>query len=79
MFGPLRVDVVVGTATATGATAASEQSVNVYQTFWGNEWGNKGEYKGGAKTLGDAEEVRANVEIRPERVKEFYQERQGCE
>lgn len=85
-FGPLRVDVADGVTTPTGAGASvgtgtavgAEQSIEVYQTFWGNEWGNKGEYKGGAKGV-DGAEVRANVEIRAERVKQFYEERLGCE
>ncbi|KAH0551128.1 hypothetical protein GP486_007530, partial [Trichoglossum hirsutum] len=57
-FAPLRVDV--------GADGA----VEAWQTWRGNEWGNKGERRGG----GSGGVV---IEIRPAGTKEFYIERQG--
>lgn len=64
-FPPLRVDV---TSQQEGAGAG--EKAEVYQTFWGNEWGNKGEYRGGG--AGEA-----TIQIQAESVKNFYQERQG--
>lgn len=71
------------------AESGAMERIEVYQTFWGNAWENKGEYRGGGRgpvrkaAAGIAEDSRgdvtATVEIRPEGVKEFYSVRQGCE
>lgn len=57
------------------------QRVDAWQTFWGNEWANKGEYRGGndGAAVREGEEVNAVISIVPERIKEFYEKRQGCE
>lgn len=70
MFPPFRVDV---TATkdveAVGSSnGEDEERVDVWQTFRGNEWDNKGERRGGNA-----------VEVVPVAKKEFYQDRGGCE
>lgn len=64
-FGPLRVDV------------DEAGGVGVWQTFWGNEWSNKGEYKGGREASDAAGVVEVNVPA--ERRKEYYSQRAGCE
>ena len=76
-FPPLRVDVIAGVETGS-------EHVDVWQTFWGNEWGNKGEHRGsGTWARGGEGGVGAGqavvVETKPERTKDYYQERQGCE
>lgn len=87
MFGPLRVDVAGASVEGEGVAKEGTERVDVWQTFWGNEWSNKGEYRGGgtgpaesASTSGaGAKTATATVEVRPEGVKEFYSVRQGCE
>ena len=65
-FAPLRVDV-----TRIGGDGG-EKKVEVWQTFRGHEWGNKGE------KLGDGNGgVRVKVQVLGER--RFYEERKGCE
>jgi len=68
-FAPYRVDV-------TTMGDEGRENVEVWQTFWGNEWGNKGERIGGSIwEESSSESVR--IEARVERVKNYYQERQG--
>jgi len=67
-FEPLRIDV------ESNQTAPGGEYVTAWQTFKGNEWDNKGEIRG----HGDgAEEVK--IEVRSTGVKDYYQQRQGCE
>lgn len=71
-FPPARVDF--------NATAAR---VDVWQTFWGNAWENRGEWRGGGQVAsllkeGEVDE-RVDVEIAPVRRNEYYTERAGCE
>ena len=67
-FEPLRVDVTV-----EGDGKGSEQEkVVVWQTFLGNEWGNKGEKRG----EGPSGVV---AEVWPIGAKEYYEVRGGCE
>jgi hypothetical protein len=60
-FAPLRVDV--------SDDGKGGLEVDAWQTWRGNEWGNKGERRGGGEV----------VEVSPVGGKEFYAERQGCE
>jgi len=62
------------------------ENVEVWQTFWGNEWGNKGA-RVGAGTMSsrvgmdddETSDEAVVIEIKPERAKEYYAERDGCE
>ena len=78
-FSPLRVDV---NATQTNPGGKPATRVDAWQTFWGNEWGNKGEYRGGGLPDVTEEKVQpavdphvVNVEARPVAKKEYYMER----
>lgn len=64
VFPPYRVDV-----TSSAADTAGEK-VEVWQTFRGNEWNNKG------PQLGHAQHA-LTIEARPAGIKEFYQQRGG--
>jgi hypothetical protein len=64
-FQPYRVDV----GHSEGSDTAQE-IVHVWQTFRGNEWGNKGPYLGSAQG-------QLRVDIRPAAQKDFYQSRGG--
>lgn len=70
-FAPFRVDVTTEQAGADGVGAA-EEKVEVWQTFRGNEWDNKGQRLGEGK--GDVV-----VALTPSGRKEYYQKREGCE
>lgn len=74
-FEPLRVDV--------DTDENGVEWVKSWQTFYGNEWDNKGEKRGEgvAAAGGDGEkhEAIAVIESRVTGPKEFYQEREGCE
>jgi hypothetical protein len=67
IFPPLRVDVVTG---EDGGSQQQQQNISAWQTFRGNEWGNKGPSLGSAR----GELV---VEMRPSNEKGFYQVRGG--
>lgn len=79
-FPPNRVDV---NTTSLNGEGHREARVDVWQTFWGNEWGNKGEYRGGgavdlSKQSKKAGEVNViSVETKPIGKREFYLERAG--
>ena len=79
-FPPSRVDV---NTSSTNADGKKEARVDVWQTFWGNEWGNKGEYRGGSVvSLSEADrrtekESVVAVELKPQARKEYYIERPG--
>lgn len=75
-FGPLRVDVET-TIGGDGDAEARREKVEVHQTFWGNEWRNKGERRGGAVAEPGAQ-ARCIVEVKAERAKDYYMERAGC-
>lgn len=76
VFAPLRVDVAPAAGIPEVGAGVSSESVEVFQTFWGNEWGNKGERRArGVSKQGAGGVV---VEVWPERVKDYYQERSGC-
>ncbi|KAF1990093.1 hypothetical protein K402DRAFT_371064 [Aulographum hederae CBS 113979] len=60
-FEPLRIDV------------SANDSVTAWQTFRGNEWGNRGEVRG----VGDGREKAVEVEVRCLGGKEFYAVRAG--
>lgn len=90
-FQPGRVD-VNGSVEAVGVDGRQEgkRKVDAWQTFWGNEWGNKGEWWGGGVVGGGAggaggtghggEEVQdVRIEVRPRVRREYYTERAGCE
>ena len=66
----MRVDVSVSPEDGEG-----KKRVDIWQTFRGNEWDNKGEKLGGG-TLGQGG-VKVNVGVLAER--KFYEVRQGCE
>lgn len=68
-FPPYRVDVTLGDAGADGASG--EELVEVWQTFRGNEWSNKG------SKFGEGQEM-LTVELRPLSKKNFYETRGGC-
>lgn len=70
-FAPYRVDVTSEQAGADGV-AATEEKVEVWQTFRGNEWDNKGAKLGEGK--GDVV-----VSLAPNGKKDYYQKREGCE
>lgn len=80
-FAPARVDVNTSSVNAEGK---KEARVDVWQTFGGNEWGNKGEYRGGGavnlskegKKQKEEENVIA-VEVKPLGTKEYYLQRAG--
>jgi len=61
-FWPLRVDV----------DGSEEGKIEIWQTFRGNEWENKGERMGGG--VGDV-----RIEARAAGEKGFYEGRGGCE
>lgn len=68
-FEPLRIDVSI--EEAVEGSGEKKEMVRAWQTFFGNEWDNKGESRGeGGNGL--------VVEIRPVGQKWFYQERTGC-
>lgn len=69
-FPPFRVDVSVAQAGADDNVA--EELVQVWQTFRGNEWSNKG------SRLGEGKRV-LNVALQPSSKKDFYQQRGGCQ
>jgi O-acetylhomoserine/O-acetylserine sulfhydrylase len=64
VFQPFRVDVAVV------KTQNQAQAVDVFQTFRGNEWGNKGEKI--------AEKEKGVWEVRAVKTKAYYEERSGC-
>lgn len=68
-FPPCRVDVSMTEAGADDS--APEEVVEVWQTFRGNEWSNKG------PKFGEGKQQLA-VELRPVARREFYQQRGGC-
>lgn len=70
MFEPLRIDVSI--EEAVEGSGEKKEVVQAWQTFWGNEWDNKGE----SRATGGNGVV---VEVKGVRGKEFYVERQGCE
>jgi Protein of unknown function (DUF2012) len=74
-FEPLRVDV--------GTDENGIEWAKSWQTFYGNEWDNKGEKRGegvaAAGGAGENNEAIAVIESRVTGAKEFYQEREGCE
>ena len=77
-FVPMRVDVVALPAVEgkVNAEQGSERKrVDVWQTFRGNEWNNKGEWLGGG-TL-EQGGITINVGVLAERA--FYEARPGCE
>nr|OQO23908.1 hypothetical protein B0A51_07298 [Rachicladosporium sp. CCFEE 5018] len=63
-FAPYRVDIT------TAAAASAQQDVNIWWTYRGNEWSNKGPLLGSGQ-----DDLR--VEIRPTGMKDFYQQRGG--
>ena len=68
-FEPLRIDVSVEEAVESGGERM--EVIRAWQTFWGNEWDNKGEARGeGGNGL--------VIEAKPAAYKYFFQERQGC-
>ncbi|KAK5159159.1 hypothetical protein LTR04_005015, partial [Oleoguttula sp. CCFEE 6159] len=74
VFAPLRVDV------AEGEGEGGKETVDVFQTFRGHEWSNKGVRLGGSSSAaegGDADAV--VVDVRPAAGREFYQQRGGFE
>ena len=80
-FPPSRVDVNTSSINAEGK---KEARVDVWQTFWGNEWANKGEYRGGGavdlskqSNNDDGENSVVTVEAKPTGKKEYYTERAG--
>ncbi|KAB8342904.1 hypothetical protein FH972_022501 [Carpinus fangiana] len=66
-FAPLRVDVAAAAAAAEGGA----ERVDAWQTFWGHEWSNKGEHRGGS------DQGSVVVGVSAERRKEYYAERAG--
>lgn len=74
LFAPLRVDVV---SDAEHGPESKKGKIDVWQTFWGNEWGNKGERRGGGFWKEGSERI--VVEVRPEGGREYYLQRAGCE
>lgn len=78
-------DVAGSQSGGAGGTAQQVESVEAWQTFWGNEWSNKGARVGGGtvRSRTGAENEQATddavvVEIKPERPKEYYAERSSC-
>ena len=71
MFVPMRLD-VWDPAVKAGKNKEGKKRVEVWQTFRGNEWGNKGERLGGGEGS-----VKVNVGVLTE--KNFYEARSGCE
>ena len=70
-FPPFRVDVTRTVAANKGTTDTSYvEKIEVWQTFRGNEWSNKG------PSLGSGE-GEVTIQVRPSGVKEFYQDRGG--
>jgi hypothetical protein len=70
LFEPLRIDVSV--EEAVEGSGDKKEMVRAWQTFFGNEWDNKGESRGeGGNGL--------VVEVKPLAPKRYYQERSGCE
>lgn len=82
MFESVRVDVDVDREVdgniSGGGEGQGREYVRAWQTFCGNEWGNKGEErgKGEASTVGGI--AKAEVEVRVVGGKDFYAKRQGC-
>jgi len=72
-FQLLRVDVTTNMA---GDSAVLTERVDTWQTYWGNEWDNKGEYRGG-DAVKDANAI--VVHIQPLGMKDYYMLRSGCE
>ena len=76
-FSPSRVDVNTSSVNAEGKP---EVRIDAWQTFYGNEWGNKGEYRGGgAVALGKQDDGAGviDVELKPNNKKEYFMERPG--
>ena len=71
MFVPMRVDVQDPTSGGSGEKEGKKR-VEVWQTFRGNEWGNKGERLGGGEG-----NIKVNVGVLTQR--SFYEVRTGCE
>ena len=71
MFVPMRVD-VRDPVTVEAGKKEGKKRVEVWQTFRGNEWSNKGERLGGGEG-----NVKVNVGVLVER--NFYEARGGCE
>ena len=68
-FEPLRIDVTL--EKAVEGSGEQRERVQAWQTFFGNEWDNKGEGRGdGGNGL--------VVEVHPRAPKQYYQERAGC-
>jgi hypothetical protein len=68
-FEPLRIDVSV--EESVEGSGEKKEVVKAWQTFFGNEWDNRGEGRGeGGNGL--------VIEVRPLGAKSFYQERGGC-
>ena len=63
-FSPMRVDV------------DAEKGIEVWRTYRGNEWSNKGEKIGGSAN-GKEEDVR--IEVKTQGEKGYYEGRGGCE
>jgi hypothetical protein len=69
-FEPLRIDVSL--EEAVEGSGDWKEVIRAWQTYYGNEWDNKGESRGeGGNGL--------VVEIKPLGEKRYYQERAGCE
>ena len=54
----------------------AQKGIEVWRTYRGNEWGNKGERMGGSVD-GKEEEVR--IEVKTQGEKGYYEGRGGCE
>lgn len=69
VFEPLRIDVTL--EEAVEGSGEKRERVQAWQTFFGNEWDNKGESRGdGGNGL--------VIEVHPRASKQYYQERAGC-
>ncbi|KAI9653192.1 MAG: hypothetical protein M1831_006150 [Alyxoria varia] len=80
VFAPGRVDVVRGTLEQRDQQAQEgKESVYMWRTFFGNEWGNKGPLwdEGTVDVDKDGKGKVVTLEVRPERVREYYTERAG--
>jgi hypothetical protein len=77
-FAPLRVDVHDGLKLQDGQVR-DVANVEVWGTFRGNEWGNKGEVVAVRDVDGDGEGKVWGFEVRVAGGKEYFLERSGCE
>jgi len=71
-FQPLRVDI---TNVQVGEAGEQTERVDAWQTFPGNEWGNKGEHKGGGISKAGNPVM---VQVMPVGAKDYYMARSGC-